>query len=120
MEQELEAERPARADELARSAGTALKLPRCFEGVFDGTSVADDEVSDDHHVLAIPGRNAKGVRELTQQRVAVVEIGADHQVGVVKLAGDQPAVISPLGQPVRRGAAHTCQRLCQPGYLADL
>jgi hypothetical protein len=41
-------------------------------------------------------------------------------MGIVKLAGDQPAVLPPMGQPVRRGAAHTCQRLGQPGYLVDL
>jgi hypothetical protein len=41
-------------------------------------------------------------------------------MGVVKLAGDEPAVVPPLGQPVRCGTAHTCQCLGQPGYLADL
>lgn len=28
---------------------------------------------------------------------------------VVKLAGDQPVVVPPLGQPVRSGAAHILQ-----------
>ncbi len=41
-------------------------------------------------------------------------------MGVVKLAGDQPAVVPPLDQPVRRGAAHAGQLLGQPGYLTDL
>jgi hypothetical protein len=32
---------------------------------------------------------------------------------VVELAHDQPAVVQPLGQAVRHGAAHTRQRLSQ-------
>jgi hypothetical protein len=39
--------------------------------------------------LKVPGN-------LPQQRVAVVEVGADHQVRVIELAGDQPAVVPPL------------------------
>jgi hypothetical protein len=101
------------------SVSTALQLPCCFEGVLDGTGVASCEVSDDHHVLAVPGRNAEGSGKLPQQPVAVFEIGADHQMGVVKLAGDQPAVVAPLGQPVRHGAAHPGQRLRQPVHLPD-
>jgi hypothetical protein len=38
---------------------------------------------------------------------------------VVKLAGDQPAVVPPLGQPVRRGAAHTRQGLGHVSYIVD-
>ncbi len=40
-------------------------------------------------------------------------------MGVVELAGDEPAVVPPLGQPVRRGAANTCQCARQPGYIVD-
>ena len=49
--------------------------------------------------------------ELPQHPVASVEVGADHQSGVIELAGDQSAVVPPLGQLVRRGAAHTYQCL---------
>ena len=49
--------------------------------------------------------------KLPQHPVARVEVGADHQTGVIELAGDQSAVVPPLGQPVRRGAAHTYQCL---------
>jgi hypothetical protein len=38
----------------------------------------------------------------------------------VKLACDQPAVIPPLGQPIRRSAAYTRQGLDQVGYIIDL
>jgi hypothetical protein len=38
-----------------RSVGTALKLPRCFDGVLDGISVASLEISDNHHVLGVSG-----------------------------------------------------------------
>jgi len=38
---------------------------------------------------------------------------------VVKLAGDQPAVVSPLRQPVRRGAAHALQGPGHAGYIID-
>ena len=80
-----------------QSVGTALKLPRRFEGILDGTGVATGQVGDNHHVLDVLGRDAKGSRELPQYRVAVVEIGADHQMHVVKLARDQPAVVPPFG-----------------------
>ncbi len=102
------------------SIGTALKLPRCFEGILDGTGVTSCQVSDDHHVLAVPARNAEGSGKLPQQPVAVAKIGAGHHMGVIKLAGDQPAVVAPHGQPARHGAAHTGQCPAQPVYLADL
>jgi hypothetical protein len=101
---------------VAQSVGAALKPPCCFEGILNGASVAPGEVSDNHHVLDVPGRDAEGSRKLPQYRVAVIEIGADHQMHVVKLAGDQPAVVPPLGQPARRGAAHTLQG---PGHVAS-
>jgi hypothetical protein len=102
------------------SAGTSLKLPRCFECILNGTSVASGEVSDNHHVLDVPGRNAKGSGKLPQYRVAVIEIGTDDHVHVVELAGDQPAVVPPLSQPFWRGAAHTSQALGQAGYIVDV
>jgi hypothetical protein len=105
---------------MVHSAGTPLKLPRCFEGILDGTSVASGEVSDNHHVLGVAGRDAEGCRKLPQYRVAVIEVGTDHQMRVVKLARDQPAVIPPLGQPIRRSAEHTRQGLGQAGYIVDL
>jgi hypothetical protein len=36
-----------------RRVRVALKLPRCFEGVLNTTSVASGQVSDDHHVLYV-------------------------------------------------------------------
>ena len=81
---------------------------------------AAGEVSDNHHVLDVPGRDAEGSGKLPQYRVAVVEVGTDHQMHVVKLAGDQPAVVPPLGQPLRRGIAHTRQGLGQAGYIVDV
>ena len=104
----------------AQSAGASLKHPRRLEGILNGTSVASGEVSDNHHVLDVPGRDAEGSGKLPQYRVAVIEIGADHHMYVVKLACNQPAVVPPLGQPFRRGAAHTRQALGQAGYIVDI
>ena len=67
-------------------------------------------------MLEILGRHAEGSGELPQDRGAVVEIGPDHHVGVVKLAGDEPALVPPLGQPVRRRPAYPFQR---SGQLAS-
>jgi hypothetical protein len=51
-------------DGTAHSVGAALKLPCCFEGILNGTSVASGEVSDNHHVLT---RNvAAGPARLTE------------------------------------------------------
>jgi hypothetical protein len=66
----------------ALSAGASLKLPRCLECIFDGTSVAPGEISDDHHVVNVPGRHAEGFGEVPQDRGAVVEVGSDHHMGV--------------------------------------
>jgi hypothetical protein len=104
----------------AQSVGASLKLPRCFEGILNGTSVASGEVSDNHHVLDVPGRDAEGSGKLPQYRVAVIEIGTDHDMHVVKLACDQPAVVPPLGHRLRRGATHTHQALGQAGYIVDI
>jgi hypothetical protein len=84
---------------VAQSVGAALKPPCCFEGILNGASVAPGEVSDNHHVLDVPGRDAEGSGKLPQYRVAVIEIGADRQVHVVKLAGDQPAVVPHWDSP---------------------
>ena len=78
--------------EITRSIGTPLKLPCCFESILDRTSVASCEVSDHHHVLAITDRHTEGFGKLPQDRGAVVEVGSDHHMGVVELAGDEPAV----------------------------
>src|SRR5215471_13774885 len=104
----------------APAAGASLKHPRRLEGILNGTSVASGEVSDNHHVLDVPGRDAEGSGKLPQYRVAVIEIGADHHMYVVKLACNQPAVVPPLGQPFRRGAAHTRQALGQAGDIVDV
>jgi hypothetical protein len=80
-------------------------VPRCLECILDGTSVASGEIGDDHHVLDVPGRHAEGSGELPEDRGAVVEVGSDHHMGVVKLAGDEPAVVPPLCKTVRRCAA---------------
>src|SRR5512146_3452292 len=102
------------------SASTALQLPCGLERVLDGAGVARCQVGDDHLVLGVPGRHAEGVGKLTYQPVAVVEVGPDDQVTAVDLAGDQPAVVAPLRQPVRRTAPHAGQCSGQPVYLADL
>jgi hypothetical protein len=109
-----------RPGEIVHSVGTPLKLPRCFEGILNSTSVTSGEVSDNHHVLDVPRRDAEGSGKLPQYRVAVVEVGTDYQMRFVKLACDQPAVISPLGQPIRHSEAHTRQGLDQVGYIIDL
>ena len=98
----------------------ALKLPRCFDGIRNGSRVAAGEVSDDHHVLYIEGRDGERSRELRHNGIAVIEVGANHQVHIVKLAGDQPAAIPPLGQPLPLGAAHPRQGLGQVAYFVDL
>ena len=96
---------------------TALKPPCCLNRILDSTSVASCQIGDDHHVLDVPGRHAERSRKLPQYGVAVVEIGADQHMGVVKLARNQPAVIAPLGQPFWPGAAHTGQGL---GQVSDV
>ena len=78
------------------------------------------EVGDNHHVLGVPGRNAEGPGKLPQHGVAVAEIGTDHQMHVIKLAGNQPAVVTPLGQPIPCGAAYARQVPGQPGHVVDL
>jgi hypothetical protein len=100
-----------------RSVGTPLKLPRCLEGILDRTRVASSEVSYNHHVPDIPGRDAEGSGELPQYRIAEVEIGPDHQVHVVQLTRDEPAVIPPLGQPFPSSVAHSRQSLGQVSYV---
>jgi hypothetical protein len=104
----------------ALSAGASLKLPRCLECIFDGTSVASGEISDDHHVLDVPGRDAEGLGKLPQHGVAVVEVGANHQMRVVKLARYQPAVVPPLSQPLWCGEADTRQGLGQACYVTHV
>jgi hypothetical protein len=103
-----------------QSVSASLELPCRFEGVLDGASVASCDVGDDHHVLDVPGRHAEGSGKLPQYRVAVVEIGADHHMGVVKLARDQPAVVAPLRQPCWRGTAHARQGGGQASYITHL
>src|ERR1700677_2857905 len=82
------------------AAGVARYLPRGRAGIFNSTGVASGEVSDDPHVFCIPGWDAEGVRKLPHYRVAVVEIGADYQMYLVKLASDQSSVVTPFGQAV--------------------
>lgn len=41
-------------------------------------------------------------------------------MNVVKLACDQPAVVSPFGQSAHRCPAHACHRRGYAGYLVDL
>lgn len=102
------------------SVGVPLKLPCCLECVLDGTGVTSGEIRDDHHVLDKPGRDAEGLGKLSHYRVAVVEIGADHHMGVVKLARYQPAVVPQLSQPLWRGEANTWQGLSQARYVTHL
>lgn len=92
-----------------RSVGAPLKLPRRFEGILDGTRIASREVSDNHHVLDVPSRNAEGFGKPPQHRVADVEVGPDHHMLRVKLACDDSPVIPPLGQPIPCSAVYTCQ-----------
>jgi hypothetical protein len=100
--------------------GAPLKLPRCLECILDGASVASGQISDNHHVFEVPGRDAEGPGKLPQHRVAVVEIGANHQMRVVKLPRYQPAVVPPLSQPLSRGAADTRQGLGQACHVTHL
>jgi len=51
---------------------------------------------------------------------AAAEIRTDHQMHVIKLAGNQPAVVTPLGQPVPRGVAYAGQVLGQTDHVVDL
>jgi hypothetical protein len=104
----------------ARSVGAPLELPCSFEGILNSAGVAPVEVGDNHHVLDVPGRDAEGAGKLAQYQVAVFEVGPDHQANVIKLARNQPAVVPPLGQPVRRRAAHARHGRGQAGYLVDL
>ena len=105
---------------LSLSVGAPLKVPRRLERILDGTSVAPSEISDDHHVLDVPGRDAEGLGILPQQRVAVVEIGANHQMRVVKLPRYQPAVVPPLSQASDAAKADTRQGIGQARYVAHL
>jgi hypothetical protein len=102
------------------SAGTPLKLPRCLECILDGTSVGSGEIRNDHHVLDVPGRDAERLWKLSQQMVAEVEIGANYQVRIVKLAGYQSAVVPPLKPSLWPGQAHTRQSPGHARYVAHL
>src|SRR6185437_6964550 len=102
------------------SAGAPLKLPCCLEGVGDGLGVTAGEVSDHHHVLEVPVGHAEGAGKLSQHGVAVIEVGPDHHMGVVELAGHQPAVVAPLGPPVRHRLTYARQGRREPGDVRDL
>jgi hypothetical protein len=102
------------------SVGASLQEPRCFDRILDRACVAIGEVRDNHHVLLIAGRDAERSGQLPQYRVAIIEIGTDHQLRAVKLAGDQPAVIPPLGPPAWRTAAHSRQGLRHAAYFVDI
>src|SRR6266581_5586969 len=65
------------------SVGAPLKLPRCIKCILNGPSVTSGEVSDNHHVLGVSGRDAEGPWKLAQYRIAVVEVGTDHHMPVV-------------------------------------
>jgi hypothetical protein len=95
-------------------------LPRRLDGILDGTSIASGEISHDHHVLDESSRHAEGPRELPQYKGAIVELGSDYHMSVVKLASDKSAVVPPLGQPAHDGAENTVPRLGQPAHLAQL
>jgi len=102
------------------SVGAALKVPCRFERILNCAAIALREVSDDHHVLDVPGWDAEGPGKLPHYRVAIIEIGPDHQMRVVLLSGHQPAVVPPLRQALRRSAAHTRQGLGQARYVVDI
>lgn len=91
-----------------------------LRGILDGASVAGRQVSDHHHVLDQAARDAESAGELPQNRVAVVEIGADDYMRVVKMARYQPAVVPPLSRAVPCGVAHTGQALGSATYISDL
>ena len=57
---------------------------------------------------------------LSQQMVAEVEIGANYQVRIVKLAGYQSAVVPPLKPSLWPGQAHTRQSPGHARYVAHL
>jgi predicted kinase len=65
-------------------------------------------------------RRAEGIGKLPQQRVAVVEIGADHHMRVVKLPRHQPAVVPPLAHPLWRGVTDASQGLDDACYVTHL
>src|SRR4029078_9020185 len=73
-----------------------------------------------HRVLDVPGRDAESLGKLPQNEVAVLEVGADNHMRVVKLPCDQPAVVPPLSQPLWRGEADTRQGLGQACYVTHL
>jgi hypothetical protein len=87
------------------SVSTALQFPRRLERVFYGSPIARCQVGNDHHVLHESARKAEGLRRLEQYNAPVVEIGPDHEVGVVDLTGDQPAVVPPLRSALDDGRA---------------
>ena len=97
-----------------------LELPRRLEGILYRTGVAAGEIGYDHHVFRIPGRDAEGRGKLAQHIVAVVEIGADHHLGVVKLTRHQPTVVPPLSQPFSSGTADTRHSLREAGQIIDI
>jgi hypothetical protein len=92
-------------------------MPRRVECVLDRSGIAACKIGDDHHVFDVPGGDAEGFGRASEESVAVCEVGAYHDVRVVDLPRDQPAVIPPLRQPLRRRDAHTFQALCQERYV---
>jgi hypothetical protein len=91
--------------------GAALKLPGSLDGVLNGAGAAAGDTGEDHHVLAVPARNAERSQEPPQYRVPVpvVEPGAKRHAAAIQLARDQPAMATPLRQPLPPGAAHPGQ-----------
>jgi len=69
--------------------------------------------------LVKPGGHAEGGGEHADDLVAVVEVGPDHQVLLVELPGDEPALVTPLQPALRSAPAVALQLLGQPVCLLD-
>ncbi|MBT9254963.1 phosphotransferase [Phycicoccus sp. KQZ13P-1] len=97
---------PGVGDAASGVRSPSLEPPRSLERVLDGTRITVGEVRHDHHVRGEAGRDAERRGELRDDLVPVVEVRPEHDVGVVELTSDQPAVVPPVGPAVRPGGPH--------------
>jgi hypothetical protein len=83
----------------------------------DGICIASLEIGDDHHVLPVAIGDGKCLRERLQQEIFEVERGADHDVTMVELAGNQTSPVPPLEQTIAATLDNTAELI---GHAAEV
>jgi hypothetical protein len=99
------------------SVGAALELPRSLDGVLNRRGIAVVEIGDDHHVFGETSRDVECLRVLAYERIAVAELGPDHQLPIAELACHQPTAIAPLRETASITAVYSVEPL---GAVGDV